>query len=442
MKAVKNSISQRATVALIDRHMPGWALEGPFYVDPAIFELERELWFPRQWTLVAHVSEVPEKGRYILRQLFDEEIIVVRFGDGENDIAAYYNVCTHRGSRLCTKDGRGRLLVCPYHAWSFRLTGELQSRQDVPENVDPESLGLHRVPTRCVGGLLLCGLDQASLPSIQPLVDGLDQGLRDMGINRARVAARKSYPTKANWKLVVENFSECYHCRPAHPEYFRVNSYVKVVAMRDEANAIAWQEELDAWHSVIGDAEFYKGAWEPGGLDKVQFAMYRKPIGRGRVTLSDDGQSVSCLMGGRGEYDGGETGFRLGRLSFISAANDYVTLFQMIPRGVNETDVILTWLVDEKADTQINTDAITWMWDVTTAQDKTITEDNAAGVASKAYRPGPYTELEPHPSVFVQTYLSEMRELITGEPSEAPTWQFPTKGYTTSSDAAVTTEVV
>ncbi|WP_189524365.1 MULTISPECIES: aromatic ring-hydroxylating dioxygenase subunit alpha [unclassified Mesorhizobium] len=429
-------------VDLVDRHRLGWSLEQAFYIDPAIFELERELWFPRQWTLVAHVSEVPEKGRYIVRQLFDEEIIVVRFGEAEEDVAAYYNVCTHRGSRLCTKDGRGRLLVCPYHAWSYRLTGELQTRQDVPDNVDPEALGLHRVPTRCVGGLVLCGLDEASLPGIQPLADALDSGLRDMGINRARIAARKSYPTKANWKLVVENFSECYHCRPAHPEYFRSNSYVKVVSMRDEAKAAEWQEELDAWHSVIGDTEFNKGAWEPGGLDKVQFAMYRKPIGRGRDTLSDDGQSVSCLMGGRSVYDGGETGFRLGRLSFISAANDYVTLFQMIPRSARETDVILTWLVDQNAAPDINTDAITWMWDVTTVQDKKITEDNAAGIASKAYRPGPYTELEPQPSFFVQTYLAEMRSLITGEGTDAPVWQFPTKGYSSACSVLQAAEAV
>ncbi|MER8824739.1 aromatic ring-hydroxylating dioxygenase subunit alpha [Mesorhizobium sp. M0991] len=431
-----------AVVDLVDRHRPGWSLEQAFYVDPAIFELERELWFPRQWSLVAHASEVSEKGRYIVRQLFDEEIIVVRFGDGEEDIAAYYNVCTHRGSRLCTKDGRGRLLVCPYHAWSFRLTGELQTRQDVPEDVDPEALGLHRVPTKCVGGLVLCGLDEASLPDVRPLVDALAGGLREMGINRARVAARKSYPTTANWKLVVENFSECYHCRPAHPEYFRVNAHVKVTAMRDEGKAAEWQEELDAWHSVIGDAEFNKGAWEPGGLDKVQFGMYRKPIGRGRDTLSDDGQSVSCLMGGRSVYDGGETGFRLGRLSFISAANDYVTLFQMIPRSATETDVILTWLVDQNADPGINTDAITWMWDVTTVQDKKITEDNAAGISSKAYRPGPYTELEPQPSFFVQAYLAEMRSLITDESTDAPVWQFPSKGYSSACSVTQAAEAV
>jgi len=417
-------------VGLIDRSRPNWSLEQPFYVDPAIFELERELLFPREWSLVAHASEVPEKGRYIVRKLFDEEIIVVRFGDGEEDIAAYYNVCTHRGSRLCTEDGRSRLLVCPYHAWSFRLTGELQTRQDVPADVDPEALGLHRVPTKCIGGLVLCGLDETSLPDVQPVADALIDGLRQNGIDRARIAARKTYPTKANWKLVLENFTECYHCRPAHPEYFRVNAHVKVTAMRDEDKAVQWQEELEAWHSVIGDAEFNKGAWESGDIDTAPFGMYRKPIGPGRMTLSDDGQPVSCLMGGRTSYDGGETGFLLGRLSFVSSANDYVTLFQMIPRSATETDVVLTWLVDKDADADIDTDAITWMWDVTTAQDKTITEHNAEGVTSRAYRPGPYTALETQTAAFVGVYLANMRHLITGErPAVAPQWQRPSRGY-------------
>ncbi|MFA6153890.1 SRPBCC family protein [Mesorhizobium sp.] len=425
-------IDKNQLVGLIDRHRPGWSLEQPFYADPAIFAIERDLWFPRQWSLVAHASEVPEKGRYIVRQLFDEEIIVVRFGDGEEDIAAYYNVCTHRGSRLCVKDGRSNLLVCPYHAWSFRLTGELQSRQDIPETVDPEALGLHRVPTKYVAGLVLCALDEAKVPDVQPVADALTSGLRENGIDRARIAARKSYPTRANWKLVLENFLECYHCRPAHPEYFRVNAHVKVTAVRDEDKAAQWQEELEAWHSVIGDAEFAKGAWEPGGLDTAPFGMHRKPIGPGRKTLSDSGQPVSCLMGGRPAYDGGETGFRLGRLSFASCANDYVTLFQMIPRSASETDVILTWLVDKDADSYIHVDAITWMWDVTTVQDKKITEDNADGVASRAYRPGPYTALESQPSFFVQAYLAEMRELVTGErPASVSQWQRPSKGYAT-----------
>lgn len=400
---------------LIDAHRPDWSLQQAFYMDPAIFALERELWFPRQWVIAAHASELPEKGRYIVRRLFDEEIVVVRFGDGEEDIAAYYNVCTHRGSRLCTKDGRGRLLVCPYHAWSFRLTGELQTTRDLPAGVDPAELGLHPVPTKHVGGLVMCGLDAATLPDIQPLADGLIEGLREHGVNRARIIDRKNYLTRANWKLVLENFFECYHCRPAHPEYFRVNGHVKVSAMRSPDKAAEWQEEVDAWHSVIGDAEFNKGAWEAGDLYTVPFAMHRKPIGSGRLTLSDDGKPVSKLMGGRGGYDGGESGFRIGRLSFLSAPNDYLTIFQMIPLSATETDVIITWLVDEDAAADVDADKISWMWDVTTVQDKKITEDNADGVASRAYRPGPYTPLESQTAFFVETYLAEMRTLISGE---------------------------
>lgn len=419
-----------AILKLIERHRPGWSLEQAFYQDPGIFALERELWFPRQWMVVAHASELPEKGRYIVRQLFDEEIIVVRFGDGEDDIRAYYNVCTHRGSRLCAKDGRSRLLVCPYHAWSFRLTGELQSRQDLPEGVDPDALGLHPVPSKCIAGLVMCGLDASNLPDPQPAIDALAAGMRESGIDRARIAARKNYPTKANWKLVLENFLECYHCRPAHPEYFRVNGHVKVTALRDDAKTTEWETEVDAWHSVIGDAEFNKGAWEAGDIGTMPFAMTRKPIGNGRKTLSDDGAPVSRLMGGREAYDGGETGFRIGRLSFASAANDYVTLFQMVPRSETETDVIATWLVDADTDVDIDVDAITWMWDVTTVQDKKITEDNAAGVASRAYRPGPYTALETQPSFFGQTYVSELRALITGEVQAGErVWERPTQGY-------------
>lgn len=424
---------------LIDGHRREWSLEQAFYLDPAIFALERQLWFPRQWVIAAHASELRDKGQYIVRQLFDEEIIIVRFGDGEEDIAAYYNVCTHRGSRLCTKDGRGRLLVCPYHAWSFRMTGELQTTRDLPEGVDPAELGLHKVPTRYVGGIIMCGLDKASLPDIQPLVDGLSEGLREHGVNKARIIDRKSYLTRANWKLVLENFFECYHCRPAHPEYFRVNGHVKVTAMRSSYEAAEWQKEIDAWHSVIGDAEFNKGAWEAGGLDTVPFAMHRKPIGSGRLTLSDDGQPVSRLMGGRSRYDGGESGFRIGRLSFLSAPNDYLAMFQMIPRNVNETDVVITWLVDEDADADVVADKISWMWDVTTVQDKKITEDNADGIASRAYRPGPYTPLESQTAFFVETYLAEMRTLITGEratPQRA--WSAPSQLFASPKAACST----
>lgn len=407
-------------IDLVGRQRPGWSLEQAFYLDPSIYEFEQSHWLPRQWSLMGHISEIPLKGDRIVRSLFGEEIIIVRAGP--DDIRAFYNVCTHRGSRICKEDGRAPLLTCPYHAWSFHLTGELRSTKDLPEDVDPTELGLHPVPMRETGGLIFCGLDEGKLPDFAPAAEALAPALAQHGIAQARVVARRSYPTNANWKLVVENFLECYHCRPAHPEYFRVNGHVKVTAMRDETRAAEWQEELQNWIAAPSQFDFHHPITVEGDLEHMPYGVYRKPIGGGRATLSSDGLPVSTPMGILNGHDGAETAFRFGRLSFIGAVSDYVTLIEIKPRGVDSTDVILTWLVDEKAEPE-NIDAIAWMWDVTTVQDKRIVEENAAGVRSSAYRPGPYTPLETQTDWFVRTYLGEVRHLAGGSaatPIKAP----------------------
>ncbi|RVC29312.1 SRPBCC family protein, partial [Mesorhizobium sp. M7A.F.Ca.CA.004.04.2.1] len=114
----------------------------------------------------------------------------------------------------------------------------------------------------------------------------------------------------------------------------------------------------------------------------------------------------------------------------------------MIPRNAMETDVILTWLVDKDADNDIDADAISWMWDVTTVQDKKITEDNADGIMSRAYRPGPYTPLESQTSFFVQTYLSELRSLITGtRGATARQWSAPKELFASPKAASCNTRL-
>lgn len=401
-------------LSLLDRQRPGWTLEQPFYLDEDIFAFEREAWMSRQWMLMAHSAELPAKGSHIVRELFGESIVIVRAGD--DDVRAYFNVCTHRGSRLCKADGRAPLLVCPYHAWSFKLTGELQSRADVPADVDPAGLGLHPVPVHLVEGLIFCALPGDNLPDPGPALDALAPALRHHGIKRARIAARKSYPTNANWKLVLENAFECYHCRGAHPEYTSANGHVQVTGMRDAAKAESWTGEVAGWQGVIAEAHgFDMKLRDAGALDRLAYSVTRHPIGHSRRTLSRDGSPVSTLMGAFGEYDGGETQFRFGRLSFASAANDYVTLVQIQPRGAQQTDMVLTWLVDADADPAIDVEPIQWMWDVTTIQDKRIIEDNAAGVRSCAYRPGPYTALEDETAAFIRTYRAEMRALAASD---------------------------
>lgn len=422
---------QRETMlAMLERQRPGWSLEQYFYRDPGVFEAERKLWFNRQWMTVGHASEIPKVGDRIVRRLFDEEILVVRHGEGPEDIRAFFNVCTHRGSRLCTGDGSGRLIVCPYHAWSFRPTGELQSRRELPEGVDPDTMGLRPVGLVQVAGVLMCALDPQQAPDPRPMVEALEPMLRHQGVDRGRIVARRHYPTGANWKLVLENFFECYHCVPAHPEYTSVNGHVQVSGRRDERSAQQWDEEFSRWQQQVDGSPFRQSVWESGGLERMSHGVHQKPIGGGRMSLTEDGKPVSTLMGDQQAFDGTEAGFRLGRLSFVGAANDYATMFQIIPRGPLETEVVITWLVADDAPADVDPDRIAWMWHVTTLQDKRITELNAAGVSSSAYRPGPYTALEDQTDAFVQSYVQEMTQLLgggSGEP-QAAGWSAPRIG--------------
>ena len=396
--------------ALIGQQRAGWSLDQAFYLDPDIFALEQALFFPWQWAVVAHASELPRKGSYVVRPLFDASIVIVNAGDA--GYRAYHNVCTHRGSRLCKEDGRAPMLVCPYHAWSFRLTGELQTIRDLPDGIDPTELGLREVPLRAAAGLILCGLDAAKLPDAEPGIAALMPALRQHGLDRAKIIERRSYPTAANWKLVIENFFECYHCRPSHPEYFRMNGHVKQTAMRDDAASAEWDAVVAAWQAEVGDADYNRSVRVAAAVGAMKYTAFRHPLGLGRSTSSRDGSPVAPLMGGFTHYDGGETGMHLGSFSVLGGYNDHAVLFQFTPRGVEDTDVVITWLVDENADIEaIDRNALTMLWDVTTIQDKQIIEANAAGVRQRAYRPGPYTLLESQTADFVANYLAMMRQL-------------------------------
>ena len=212
---------------LIARQRPGWSLEQSFYTSPSIYDIERRGWLAHQWFPLAHCSEIREGGSYILRELLGESLIIAR--DAEGTLRGFYNVCRHRGSRICDHDGRADRLTCPYHAWSYRLDGSLRAASALPEDVDVARLSLRPIHIREIGGLVIGSLS-GDPQAIAPLTDVFEPGLRFHGVPDARIAARRSYSVHANWKLVLENFIECYHCFPAHPEYCRVMKHVDAVA--------------------------------------------------------------------------------------------------------------------------------------------------------------------------------------------------------------------
>jgi phenylpropionate dioxygenase-like ring-hydroxylating dioxygenase large terminal subunit len=398
----------------IARQRPGWSLEGPFYTSSEIYEMERRGLLAEKWYVLGHCSEFQTAGSYIVRSVLGESLLVVRGVDGA--VRGFYNVCRHRGSRICEQDGQAKSFVCPYHAWSYRLDGSLRSAPAMSENIELKQLGLHPISVREIGGLVLGSLaaDPSSLDGVAQQAEPM---LRYHGIRGARIAARRNYRTFANWKLVMENFFECYHCYPTHAEYCSAMPHVKVVAREPTPEvAAAWQEEVARWFREEADPASPVDRAELNFSGKAMEVVSRTVIGSGRKTQSADGAPVAPLMGQQSRFDGGVALFRLRPFCFLTMLNDYALMFQFLPRGPEETDVVLNWLVDGSAtESQVDVERMVWMWDVTTLQDKIIVERNAEGVRSLSYVPGPYSAtLEQGPAHFVSGYLKELATSCAG----------------------------
>jgi Rieske 2Fe-2S family protein len=395
---------------LVALQRPGYTLDRAFYTEPAIFERDVERIFLRQWLLAGHVSRIPSPGDYFLFEVAGESLIVIRGRDGE--IRALLNVCRHRGSRVCTRaEGNARSLVCPYHAWSYATDGALVAARALPDALDRSAFALHRLPTRVHEGLIFVSFADAPL-DLDPAAREMKAFLGPHGLERARIAARRTYPIQANWKLVLENFLECYHCGPAHQEYCAVNPSAwhfdtgergrRFTALLEE-----WTQRAEALGHKTG-AAMPDLATLPANQQYYGFA--RLPLEPGYQTSSRDGEPVAPLMGSFAEYDGGETQAGIGPQCGFLGYSDYVLAVQFHPQAPQQTLMELTWLVDGSAreGADYDVERLTWLWDVTTRQDEKITADNQLGVNSRFYRPGPYSEGEATTAQFTAWYLEQV----------------------------------
>jgi len=266
---------------------------------------------------------------------------------------------------------------------------------------------------RIVEGLLFVSLSEQPAPSLDNVAAGLGPHLRLQGTARARVADRKIWCVDANWKLAVENYLECYHCKPAHPQYCSVE--IKADSIGDGSPAA--MARYDARHRVWLERASALGAVLPEygvelpldeRLPRAQFgAAYRAPLRESHRSATEDGLPAAPLMGDFKDYDGGETALGLGPFTYMLAYNDYATFFQFVPRDAERSDIVVTWLVNGSArnDIDYDRDRLTWLWTMTTEQDKSIIEANAAGIRSSRYEPGPSSTLEYDLDGFREWYL-------------------------------------
>jgi len=393
--------------SLIERQPAGSPLLQEFYRDPEIFQRDIDCVHLRQWLCVGHESRIPKPGDWFRFDVAEESIILVRGRDDE--VRALVNVCQHRGSRVCYEQaGHARMLVCPYHAWSYDLDGRLRSTRYMGEDFDVTEHALPRVHVRILESLIfVCFAEDP--PGIEHAARTLRDSLGHYGWTKARIAHRETYTVDANWKLATENYQECYHCTPAHPEFSRRHATEKPDEEVDHLRAAA-AERARAMGIEVPDVDDWPHA--PAGQE-MACSSY-DVIYPDAVTGSQDGRPVAPLMGSFREYDGGFTYADVGPSSFFLAYPDHGLLYLFIPRTAQKTDMEIVWLVDENAREGVDyeREKVTWLWDVTTVADKRIIDHNQQGVNSRYYRPGPYGPMEGQTRSFTDWYLQRLSETL------------------------------
>lgn len=404
-----NEIKKLITEVKADHSLPR-----PFYCDSDIYEQEIESVLEPLWHVAGLATQIPDQGDYFLFRNLGEEIILVRGEDTE--IHGFYNVCRHRGSRICLSDsGNCSAFVCPYHAWRYGLDGQLQKARLMGEDFELRQHNLRTCAVHVEAGVIFVSL--ADNPAdFSQWFSPFKRYCQFHGIADTKSAKDLVIPTRANWKLVVENFIECYHCLPSHPEYCAVHSKPKLLAAGagtgsgpEEAQA-KYQAELDPWLKTIERLghPFWEDEFDDGG------AMTRMPIGKDRLTESRDGKPMAPLLGEMREYDGGVTYLALNYLNYLFIANDYAMLLRFSPQDHEITDVEATWLVHGQAKEGVDykVEELIWLWKVTLDQDLTITENNQSGVSSRRYSPGPYSQQEVMNKNFANWYLSKLSKRL------------------------------
>jgi Rieske 2Fe-2S family protein len=390
---------------LIDRQRERHSLAREFYSDPEIYERDIERIFLRSWLYAGHWSEIPNPGDWFLFDFAGESVIIAHTLDG--GISAMLNVCRHRGSRVCVEQsGCSKRLICRYHGWTYDLEGQLVGASRMNEDFDKSGIRLRRVNVEVLDGMIFVNFAEQPA-SFSAVREGLADCLRPYDLANAKVAHRQSYPITANWKLAVENYCECYHCAPAHPEYSRGHSLAHFGIRAGEL-----LEQVMARAGACGLSDrivncMYQDA--PGfGAD---YGYDRYPLIREHVTGSDDGGPVAPLLGTISDYDGGATDLQIGPVLFGLMYCDYVVLYRFTPLAVDRADCDITWLVrgDAEEGRDYDRDRLTWLWDVTTHADKAIIERNQQGVNSRYYVPGQLSTMENYTWKFLSWYLATLR---------------------------------
>ncbi|MGO9922501.1 MAG: aromatic ring-hydroxylating oxygenase subunit alpha [Isosphaeraceae bacterium] len=365
------------------------SLPSRYYTDPAYYRDELEWYFGEMWFHAGRAGEIPHCGDFVVRQIGDDSLIVVRGDRGQ--ISALFNVCRHRGTRLCAEtSGRfAATIQCPYHAWTYDLSGNLVAAPHMERESDfrREEFPLVQAAVGEWAGHLF--LNQSSSPApLDQQIEGLDQRFRAWNMDQLRAGKRITYDVAANWKLIIHNYSECLHCPGVHPALQKLSHYLS-------------------------------GENEPPGRFFLGGRMrFREGIG----TLSFDGRRRRACLSGLDENQCQHVYYYAFLPNFLLSLHpDYVMTHTLWPRNVGRTEIVCEWLFHPDAMDQpdFDPDDAVAFWDLTNRQDWHVCEEMQIGLKSRAYRPGPYSYREDLLPGFDRMILEVERRATRSRPEKA-----------------------
>ncbi|MDN7879978.1 aromatic ring-hydroxylating oxygenase subunit alpha [Burkholderia aenigmatica] len=381
--------------ALIERRKEGHSLEAPFYTSEDIFALDMEAIFRQHWIQVAVEPDIPEPGDYVTVELGSDSILIVR--DDDMAIRAFHNVCRHRGARLCNEDkGSVGNIVCPYHSWTYNLTGQLMFAEHMGEKFDRCKHSLKSVHVENLAGLIFVCLTDEPPADFAQLRAEMEPYLLPHDLPSTKIAAQIDIIEEGNWKLTMENNRECYHCVANHPE-LTISLYEYGFGyQRSDANA----EGMDAFaETCVRRGKEWAEMGLPSEeieklLDVTGFRTQRLPLDRHGESQTLDAKVASKkLLGGFDKADLGGLSFWTQPNSWHHFMSDHIVTFSVIPLSAGKTLVRTKWLVHKDAKEGIDYDVknLTAVWNATNDQDRALVEFSQRGATSSAYEPGPYS---------------------------------------------------
>ncbi len=348
-----------------------------YYVSDEVFALERERIFKEYWICAGHHSRIPNAGDYFLLNLFDESLIILR--DRENQLRAFYNVCRHRGTRVC-EEGEGRFsgsIQCSYHAWTYGLDGGLIGAPFMKEveGFRREEYPLRAAPLKVWEGFVFVYLGMGGPAAFEETCAPLIGRFKQWNMDRLQPHQRIAYDVKSNWKYIFQNFNECYHCPTIHPLLNKFTDYTS------------------------GANDLTEGPFLGGFMEITNESM--------TVT----GRACALPLGELGEQSRRGYYYSILPNLLLNIHPDYVMFHLVLPDAPGHSRITTEWLFnpDSFGRSDFRPQEAVGFWHETNLQDWHVCELGQQGVSSQAYSPGWYTPRESLLAAFDRHYLKIMQ---------------------------------